>query len=70
MKKTAKARRVVLTLALATAATLPMWAHAQADKGTIDALEGYFDFVDANGGTIMAEQLGPDDCIKLLHRTG
>lgn len=60
------ARRLALTLALATAASLPFAAHAQADKATISALEGYFDFADANSGTIMAEQLGPEDYKKLL----
>lgn len=55
-----------LALALALAATLPVAAYAQADKTTIDALEGYFDFVDANAGTLMAEQLAPEDYKKLL----
>jgi rhodanese-related sulfurtransferase len=41
-------------------------ALAQADKATIYALDGYFDFVDANGGTITAEQLTPEDYKKLL----
>lgn len=59
-------RRLALTLALATAASLPFMAHAQADKATISALEGYFDFADANSGTITAEQLGPEDYKKLV----
>ena len=59
-------RRLVFTLALAIATCLPLAAHAQADKATINALEGYFDFADANSGTITAEQLGPEDYKKLL----
>ncbi|MGE0671425.1 MAG: hypothetical protein AB7O64_00065 [Methylibium sp.] len=47
-------RRLALTLALAACALAPMAAHAQADKATVNALEGYFDFVDANAGTILA----------------
>ena len=47
--------RIALTLALACAACLPMAAQAQADKATINALEGYFDFADANAGTIFTE---------------
>lgn len=41
-----KIHRRALTLVLA--ATLPLTTLAQADKPTIDALEGYFEFVDAN----------------------
>ena len=59
-------RRLTLTLALAAAACLPLAVHAQADKATINALEGYFDFADANSGTIMAEQLAAEDYKKLL----
>jgi rhodanese-related sulfurtransferase len=59
-------RRLALTIALATAASLPFSANAQADKATISALEGYFDFADANSGTIMAEQLAAEDYKKLL----
>lgn len=55
-----------LIWALALAATLPLAAQAQADKATLGALEGYFDFVDASGGTLMAEQLAPADYRKLL----
>ncbi|PKO65450.1 MAG: rhodanese-like domain-containing protein [Betaproteobacteria bacterium HGW-Betaproteobacteria-16] len=57
---------MTLTLALAAAACLPLAAHAQADAPTISALEGYFDFADANSGTIMAEQLAADDYKKLF----
>lgn len=35
-------RRMTLTLALAAAAFAPLAVHAQADKATINALEGYF----------------------------
>ncbi len=59
-------RRLALTLALATASCLPFAAQAQADKATINALEGYFDFVDANGGTLMAEQIPAEDYKRLF----
>ena len=58
-------RRLVLTLALASAALAPLTATAQADKATIDALEGYFDFADANAGTILPEQIPAEDYKKL-----
>lgn len=51
---------------LAAASCLPLAAQAQADKATINALEGYFDFVDANGGTIMAEQIPAEDYKRLF----
>jgi rhodanese-related sulfurtransferase len=62
-------RRLALALALALAvaamACLPPVVHAQAaDKATINALEAYFDFVDANAGTILPEQISAEDCRK------
>jgi 3-mercaptopyruvate sulfurtransferase SseA len=60
--------RLALTLALAGASCLPIAAQAQADKATINALEGYFDFVDANGGTLMAEQIPAEDYRRLFVR--
>ncbi|MBN8486147.1 MAG: rhodanese-like domain-containing protein [Burkholderiales bacterium] len=57
-------RRLTLTLALAAAAFAPLAAHAQADKATLNALEGYFDFVDANTGTILPEQIPAEDYTK------
>ena len=54
-------RRLALTLDITAAALAPLAAHAQADKATINALEGYFDFVDANAGTILPEQIPADD---------
>lgn len=53
-----------LTLALAMAAFAPLAAHAQADKATIGALEGYFDFVDASAGTLLPEQIPAEDYPK------
>lgn len=58
--------RLALTLALAAATCLPIAAQAQADKATVNAIEGYFDFVDANSGTLMAEQIAPDDYQRLF----
>ncbi len=59
-------RRLALILALAAASWVPLAAHAQADKPTISALEGYFDFVDYNSGTLMAEQIPAEDYKKLF----
>lgn len=56
--------RLVPTLLLAAASCLPLAAQAQADKATIDALEGYFDFADANAGTILPEQIPAEDYRK------
>lgn len=58
-------RRTALTLALASLAIAPLAAHAQADKPTLNALEGYFDFVDANAGTLLLEQISAEDYKKL-----
>lgn len=58
-------RLIALTLAVAAATCLPLVARAQADdKATINALEGYFDFVDANAGTILPEQIPAEDYKK------
>ena len=57
-------RRLALTLALAAATAMPFAAHAQADKATVNALEGYFDFADANAGTILPEQIPAEDYKK------
>jgi rhodanese-related sulfurtransferase len=65
METNVNPRRTTIILAFAAAACLPFAAQAQADKATVSALEGYFDFADANGGTIMAEQLVPEDYKKL-----
>jgi len=54
-------RRTVLILAITGITFAPLTIHAQADKATIDALEGYFDFADANAGTILPEQIQPED---------
>ena len=59
-------RRMALTLALAAATFAPLVAHAQADKATINALEGYFDFADANAGTILPEQIPAEDYKKFF----
>jgi rhodanese-related sulfurtransferase len=56
--------QLALTLALATAAFMPLAARAQADKATISSLEGYFDFVDANAGTLLPEQIPAEDYKK------
>lgn len=55
------------TIALAVGAVFatPSLVHAQMDKATSEAIETYFDFIDYNGGTIMAEQIPADDYGKL-----
>jgi rhodanese-related sulfurtransferase len=57
-------RQLLLTFALAWSCIAPPAGHAQADKATVDALEGYFDFVDANAGTILPEQIPAEDYKK------
>ena len=57
-------RRITAALALAGLGLVPQLALAQADKPVIDAVESYFDFVDANGGTILAEQIPAEDYKK------
>jgi rhodanese-related sulfurtransferase len=52
---------MALTLALAAAAMAPLAAHAQADKATINSIEGYFDFVDEHAGTLLPEQIPAED---------
>lgn len=59
-----KMRRITAALALAGLGLVPQLALAQADKPVIDAVESYFDFVDANGGTILAEQIPAEDYKK------
>ncbi len=56
--------RLALTVALAAAACLPIAAQAQADKATLNAIESYFDFVDANAGTILPDQIPAEDYKK------
>jgi rhodanese-related sulfurtransferase len=56
---------LAMTLAFCTLAWLTPHAAAQpADKATAEALEGYFDFVDANAGTVLAEQIPAEDYPK------
>ena len=59
-------RRLALCFALAVSASTPFVAQAQADKATVNALEGYFDFVDANAGTLLPEQIPAEDYKKFL----
>jgi rhodanese-related sulfurtransferase len=59
-----KMRRITAALALSGLGLLPQLALAEADKQVIDAVESYFDFADANGGTILAEQIPAEDYKK------
>jgi rhodanese-related sulfurtransferase len=58
------ASTLALTLAFACFAIAPSAAQVQSDKATINALEGYFDFVDASAGTILSEQVSAEDYKK------
>ena len=58
-------RRLALSLAFTTLAAFGPVAHAPVDKPTANAIEGYFDFIDYNSGTLMAEQIPADDYKKL-----
>lgn len=59
------ASRIAMTGALAALSALPMAAHAQLDKATTEAVESYFEFIDYNSGTIMAEQIPAEDYRRL-----
>ncbi|ODV11381.1 MAG: sulfurtransferase [Rubrivivax sp. SCN 70-15] len=59
--------RLFTTAAALAAAlvSLPMAARADSDKATTEALETYFEFIDYNSGTLMAEQIPAEDWKKL-----
>lgn len=61
MKKLFTLTLTALTLG---AATLP--ALAADDKAVVDALEGYFEFVDYGGATIFPEQIPKDEWKKMV----
>jgi rhodanese-related sulfurtransferase len=53
---------MALTIAVAAVTCLPPVVHAHAaDKTAINALEGCFDFVDANAGTMLHEQIPAEE---------
>jgi len=60
MKKLLTLSLLALTLGVAS---LP--AHAN-DKAVVDAMEGYFEFVDYGGATIFPEQIPKDDWKKFF----
>lgn len=53
--------RLVLGTAVAALLAIPYAARAELDKATTEEIESYFDFVDYNSGTIMAQQIPADD---------
>lgn len=57
-------RRAKIVL-LAVFALLPLTSQADADKATTEALDTYFDFVDYNSGSILAEQIPAEDWKRL-----
>jgi rhodanese-related sulfurtransferase len=56
-------KRLIAALALCIA---PVAAYAQLDKASAEAVESYFDFVDANAGTILPEQIPAEDYKKFF----
>lgn len=57
--------RLARGLLLAVFATLPLASQADTDKATTEALDTYFDFVDYNSGSILAEQISAEDWKRL-----
>lgn len=57
-------RAILAAALLALSASLPMTAMAQMNKAAADAVESYFEFIDYNGGTIMAAQIPAEDWKK------
>ena len=66
LETTVTTRRIATALALAGMVFLPLAASAQMNKSTVEAVESYFDFIDANGGTLMSEQIPAEDYKKLF----
>lgn len=60
MKKLLSISLIALTLGVAS---LPVYAN---DKAVVDAMEGYFEFVDYGGATIFPEQIPKDDWKKFF----
>jgi len=58
--------RIGAGLAVTAAALAPLAVAAQAHPAAVDALEGYFDFVDANAGTFLPEQIPAEDYPKFF----
>jgi len=57
--------RRTTALVRASLSLLPLAAQADTDKATTEALETYFDFVDYNSGSILAEQIAEEDWKRL-----
>ncbi len=54
-----------LSLGLLVALAMPMPAAAQLSPAAAESVASYFDFIDANGGTLMAEQIPAEDYRRL-----
>lgn len=65
IKNKARARTLPMTLGLLAALALPMPAAAQLSPAAAESVASYFDFIDANGGTLMAEQIPAEDYRRL-----
>jgi rhodanese-related sulfurtransferase len=59
-------KHIAACIAIAGLASLPFAASAQMKPDAVEAVETYFDFVDYNGGTIMAEQIPAEEYKKML----
>jgi rhodanese-related sulfurtransferase len=62
---TATATALALPLITGLGLTLPMPAAAQLSPAAAESVASYFDFIDANGGTLMAEQIPAEDYRRL-----
>lgn len=56
---------LTLGLALLVGLALPRPASAQLSASAAESVASYFDFIDANGGTLMAEQIPAEDYRRL-----
>jgi len=57
-------KKLFMLTVLAGALILP--AQAQDNKAVVDAMEGYFEFVDYGGGTIFPQQIPKDEWSKMF----
>lgn len=60
-----KPTRLLTTLCACALSVVPALATAD-DKAAVDAMEGYFEFVDYGGATIFPEQIPKDDWKKFV----
>ncbi|RZS54930.1 rhodanese-like domain-containing protein [Sphaerotilus mobilis] len=56
---------ILAVVASVTGLATPLAAQAQLSPAAAESLASYFDFIDANGGTLMAEQIPAEDYRRL-----